>query len=345
MAAVRAVRSDLAEGMVDQATVLPIAALVEEPGARTWTRRRAVALALAYAVGLLGMMLTKGLFISPDRYFLILLVPALVLGVAVRYVADFLPFVALVLLYEFTRGYGHQADVLVMHWRPHYEPMIMIDRLVGFGTTPPELLQRWFWSGHLRLGDYVVVLFDHAHFFVPPTLLFIIWLERRDLFYRGAVALLIAAFTASLIFFLYPAIPPWLAGRRGALDVVSINAVYSHGTSLPGGASLIEKHIPANYVAAVPSLHAAFALLTWLIARSWRPTAGRIFAAYPIIMWVIIVYLGDHYVADIIAGVVVALFAWALARRFVAPGGLLSALSGPFEAPLRLSRTFGGASE
>ena len=60
-----------------------------EPG--VWTRRRVAALVLGYLAGLAGMILVKGVFLSADRYFLILLVPAVALGVGRAYVRDFLP--------------------------------------------------------------------------------------------------------------------------------------------------------------------------------------------------------------------------------------------------------------
>ena len=61
-------------------------------------------------------------------------------------------------------------------------------------------------------------------------------------------------------------------------------------------------------------------------------------------MWFSIIYLGDHYVADIVAGVAVALIGWKLAGRLTRPGTLLDRLTAGPVAPLRLARTFGGPS-
>ena len=63
----------------------------------------------------------------------------------------------------------------------------------------------------------------------------------------------------------------------------------------------------ANNVAAMPSLHAAFALLIvlylWrLVPRWWRP----LLALYPLAMAFSLVYSGEHYVVDCIAGWVYA---------------------------------------
>ena len=63
----------------------------------------------------------------------------------------------------------------------------------------------------------------------------------------------------------------------------------------------------ANNVAAMPSLHAAFALL--IVLYVWRlvPRWSRFFLAlYPPAMAFSLVYAGEHYVVDCIAGWVYA---------------------------------------
>ena len=109
-----------------------------------WTRRRVATLVLGYLVGLGAMVLVKGVFLSADRYFLILLVPALALRTGRAYIRDFLPFIVLVLLYEEARGVAH-----LLHPSPFYEPMLLFDRWLGFGEVPTIRLQDWLWQGHL----------------------------------------------------------------------------------------------------------------------------------------------------------------------------------------------------
>ena len=161
-----------------------------EPG--VWTRRRVAALVLGYLAGLGGMILVKGVFLSADRYFLILLVPAVALGVGRGYVRDFLPFIALVLLYEEARGLAHS-----LHPHPFYEPMLTLDRWIGLGQVPTIRLQGWLWHGHLEWYDHAFSLLDRLHFIVPPTLLLLIWLERREVFYRCAATLVAVSFAGA----------------------------------------------------------------------------------------------------------------------------------------------------
>ena len=84
------------------------------------------------------------------------------------------------------------------------------------------------------------------------------------------------------------------------LPFTNAGAVFEHGTGY------------ANDVAAMPSLHAAFALLftlcLWrLVPRYVRP----LLAVYPAAMALALVYSGEHYVVDCIAGWVYAVAAFA----------------------------------
>jgi hypothetical protein len=288
------------------------------------------ALVLGYLAGLGAMILVKGVFLSADRYFLILLVPALALRTGRAYIRDFLPFIALILLYEEARGVAH-----VIQPHPFYEPMLTIDRWLGFGEVPTNRLQGWLWQGHLEWYDHALSLLDRLHFIVPPTLLLLIWLERRDVFYRCAATLLGVSFAGAATFAAFPAAPPWLASKHHLIPHV-YRIGYIEGGASPVGTSKswIEAHILGNPVAAVPSLHAAYATLVLLFAYAWRGRIAALIAApYTLGMWFTVVYLGDHYVADIIVGVAYAAAGWMLIPRLLRREPL-RALLGPPEGPL-----------
>jgi len=256
-------------------------------------------LVIGYLVGLGGMILVKGVFLSADRYFLILLVPAIALGVGRAYVRDFLPFIALVLVYEEARGLAH-----TLHPHPFYEPMLTLDRWIGLGEIPTVRLQGWLWHGHLEWYDHALSLLDRLHFIVPPTLLLLIWLERREVFYRCAITLLTVSFAGALTFLIFPAAPPWLASKHGLVPhVYRIGYIEGGDSPVATSKSWIEAHLLGNPVAAVPSLHAAYATLVVLFVYAWRGRRWALFATpYASGMWFTVVYLGDHYVADIIVG-------------------------------------------
>jgi hypothetical protein len=299
-----------------------------EPG--LWTRRRVATLVVGYLAGLGAMVLVKGVFLSADRYFLILLVPAVALRAGRAYVRDFLPFIVLVLLYEEARGLAH-----VLHPHPFYEPMLTLDRWIGLGQVPTIRLQGWLWHGHLEWYDHALSLLDRLHFIVPPTLLLVIWLERREVFYRCAATLVAVSYAGAATFLAFPAAPPWLASKHHLVPhVYRIGYIEGGSSPVATSKSWIEAHILSNPVAAVPSLHAAYSLLVLLFAYAWRGRIGAWCAVpYTAGMWFTVIYLGDHYVVDIVVGAAYALAGWVLVPRLLRATPL-RVLLGPFPSPL-----------
>ena len=180
---------------------------------------------------------------------------------------DFLPFVAAILLYENLRGVAHS-----LRPEPFYMPMIDVDRFLAFGHVPSVVLQDWLWTGSVQWYDQVLAVVARAHFFVPPTLLFLIWLERRELFYRAVVALVGVSLVGALVFLVFPAAPPWRASEVGLLpDLVKIGTAQAAASPVDATRSFISNMELPNPYAAVPSLHTAYSLLTFVFAFAWRP--------------------------------------------------------------------------
>ncbi len=70
-----------------------------------------------------------------------------------------------------------------------------------------------------------------------------------------------------------------------------------------------------NPTAAMPSIHMALTFLVLLLAREFAPRWTWPLVAYNILMAFSLVYLGEHYVTDVMAGVIVAAIAAMVARR------------------------------
>jgi hypothetical protein len=68
--------------------------------------------------------------------------------------------------------------------------------------------------------------------------------------------------------------------------------------------------VSSNDVAAFPSLHAAYPFLAFLFVRRVFPRAGWLMLAYAVCVWFSIVYLGEHWVVDIIGGVAYSIAAY-----------------------------------
>jgi membrane-associated phospholipid phosphatase len=240
------------------------------------------------------------LTLSPDRYALLLLVPALVLRRGRRYLLDFVPFVTLIVIYAECRGLAHLA-------RPdaYFLPHLDLERALFGGQVPASVLQSWLWSGHERWYDALLLGVSRIHQFVPLTLAFVLWVRRRALFYRFATTMLVLSFAAAVTFLLYPAAPPWHAAERGHLSVEKIGGhASSRVTTLWAPYDLVH----GNPDAAIPSLHAGYAFLVFLFVAMlvwrtrWRWPLVAAAALYPAAQSYAAVYTGNHYVVDLVIG-------------------------------------------
>ena len=145
---------------------------------------------------------------------------------------------------------------------------------------------------------------------MTPLLLAVLWVRNRAHWARFA-RLVVALSAAGLVtYVLYPAAPPWLAARDGVVEPVKrLSGVGWEVLGLPrAGALLADSQGEVNQVAAVPSLHTAFAVLACLVllpvaTRSWQRV---LLVAYPVLMGVVLVWAGEHYVIDTLLGAVYA---------------------------------------
>jgi hypothetical protein len=274
-------------------------------GARaSLTRRDKIVALAAFAGALAAAMAMFGLSLTPDRYLLVLLVPALALRSARRYLWDFVPFAVLILLYSEMRGVIH-----TIRPHPYYLPQLDAERWLFGGHVPAVDIQRWLWAGHEQWFDRALLFVTKIHSIIPTTLGFLLWLRRRALFYRFAASMLTLSYAAALTFLLYPAAPPWAAGRDGLLAVVKIGGPSgASSTAGVGGGSGLYRIIHGNPYAAIPSLHAGYAFMVFLMIASlaW-PTRHRwlgVVAAafYPALQSFAVVYTGNHYVVDLLIG-------------------------------------------
>jgi membrane-associated phospholipid phosphatase len=125
-------------------------------------------------------------------------------------------------------------------------------------------------------------------------------------------------------YFLYPAAPPWWASQYGLIEPVArISTRGWKAIGLHGAGNILNAgQIASNPVAAMPSLHSAFALLVVAfflnrVRRRWWP----LLLAYPLAMTFTLVYSGEHYLIDVFVGwayVVVTLAAVGLGERWYA---------------------------
>lgn len=237
-------------------------------------------------------------------------------GYARGVLLEWLPFIAILIAYDSLRGTAGRL------FGVHYLPQLQFDRALFGGNAPSVLLQRWLWHGHVVWYDVIAWGVYLSHFFATPVLAAVLWKIDRQRFRWFAVTVVALSFAGLITYALYPAAPPWMASQAHLMaPIIRIIPAVWHSLSLHSAGSLVESGYQyANNVAAVPSLHAAFSLLIaitlWPRRHTWlRPLV----ALYPLAMAFSLVYTGEHYFADVLAGwaytIAVVLAVRALGRR------------------------------
>lgn len=250
-----------------------------------------------------GLMIWQGIGIAPDRYAFVLLLASLLIKRTRSFILDWIPFLFILISYDFLRGF---ADNLGQ--RVHFLELTYAEQSL-FGFIPIITLQKQFYHpGFLSWYDFAAAMFYFLHFALPLSFGFALWVSNRDYFRRFVTAILLLSYSAWVTFLVFPSAPPWMASNEGYIPKVykimdSALNIFPDKWDLPS----VYHNFNPNPVAALPSLHAAYPFLVLLFGLKFFKLRAIPFTPYVLATWMSIVYLGEHYVVDIIAGVLYAL--------------------------------------
>lgn len=226
--------------------------------------------------------------------------------------------------YDYSRGIADRLGMPLQVDMPRD-----IDRSLFFGADPTVWIQRKFYErDHVRWYDVAGSMVYYTHFVVPVAVAVVLWVTNRRQWGRYVRRFATALYVAVAGFILLPTVPPWMAASTQfpyrILDPIARPTTrgWSHLRFRTFVEWVIRGRDWANPTAAMPSLHAGFALLVPLFLMPFvRPRAVKAaLAAFPLLMAVTLVYFGEHYVADVLGGwIVVAgsvgFWGWWEARR------------------------------
>jgi hypothetical protein len=136
-----------------------------------------------------------------------------------------------------------------------------------------------------------------------------VYLRRNDAFYKLRNTVILANVIGLVGYVLLPTAPPRMFPDYGFADSLAGFGGLTHGSAV------IE--LASNPYAAVPSLHAADALILGIVMSTLVRSRilKAIWLAWPVWVWIVVMATGNHYWLDIAAGVLVAGVAAAVVYR------------------------------
>jgi membrane-associated phospholipid phosphatase len=226
--------------------------------------------------------------------------------------------------------WGYIAAYEMPHDRPdelarraHRDYPIAADRVLGLGVLPTVRLQRAFATpGKVSRFERLLVLCHWVWFMVPHLSLLYIMLRRRERF-PAAAARMYAVFDLGAIFYwVIPTAPPWWAATEGRLDdgqqVEIRRMMIEYGPIFWGPLwEPLFGFLGGNPLAAMPSLHFATSLMGAHALSEIDPVAGAVGWSYATMLGLGLVYLGEHYLIDLIGGAALTEGVRVAAPRFV----------------------------
>ncbi len=206
---------------------------------------------------------------------------------------------------------------------------IALDRALGLGELPTTRLQRALSRpGEVTLLDRALSVVHWVWFFEPHLTLLFVQARHVERFPRAARQMAATYDIGCALYFALPTAPPWWASEQGHLeppvDRIAAEVAAEHapaevrrlmvdvGEATWGPAwDRLYESLGGNPWAAMPSLHFATSVMAALLLAEIGPVAGALGAGYSAALGFALVYLGEHYVTDLVAGAAVV----ALVRR------------------------------
>jgi membrane-associated phospholipid phosphatase len=197
---------------------------------------------------------------------------------------------------------------------------IKVDRALGFGELPSVRLQRALAGlGRRNTLDRFLSWVHWAWFLEPHGALTWILARHPEHFARSARQMSAVFDVGCAVYMAAPTAPPWWASEQGYTDAKVRRIMQEVGEEEWGRAwPVLYDALGGNPWAAMPSLHFATSLMAALLLAETGAAEGALGWAYVGALGFALVYLGEHYVVDLIAGAAIVI-AVRKGERYVEP--------------------------
>jgi len=247
-------------------------------------------------------------------------------GITRKFITGFSVFIVYWIIFDYMKAFPNYLFRQV-----HIEGLYRAEK-AWFGIvtaagvrTPNECFQQHHhWILDVLSGSFYLC-------WVPIPLLFATYLffKHRPLFLQFALAFFVVNLLGFVVYYIYPAAPPWYVQEHGFNFVASTpgnTAGLKRFDELAGVTifqSLYAKG--SNVFAAMPSLHSAYPVIVLFYGAKGR--FGYINIIFAVIMtgiWCSAVYTSHHYVLDVLAGMCTAAAGIILVERGISRPGWFS---------------------
>lgn len=218
----------------------------------------------------------------------------LVIGRTRQFARELTPFIVLLLSYEALQGVaGSLAIAPVIH------ATAISTTITHYGFL--EAIQSAFLSPDLT--DIMTFVYGlHFPLIIIASVLF--WYANRTVYKRYVYSLVAVSYVSLLFYVIAPSAPPWYNGV--VTNLLAGTSSQTGSSGIIGEFAKIGSLIESDKFAAFPSLHAAYAVLFGYFMIKLK----RVYAlvSVPIVGGILFstVYLGQHYIIDLIGGTAVA---------------------------------------
>jgi membrane-associated phospholipid phosphatase len=207
---------------------------------------------------------------------------------------------------------GHELpydDPAAARRRLRIDYPIRVDRVLGGSELPNVRLQGALAGlGRRNTVDRVLSWVHWAWFLEPHGALTWILARHPEHFPRSARQMSAVFDLGCALYMAVPTAPPWWASDEGYTDAKVRRIMQEVGEEEWGRAwPILYDTLGGNPWAAMPSLHFATSLMAALLLAETGPTEGALGWTYAGVLGFALVYLGEHYVIDLLAAAAIVI--------------------------------------
>ncbi|MDF2193408.1 phosphatase PAP2 family protein [Paraflavitalea sp. CAU 1676] len=263
-----------------------------------------------------------------DQLVLIAIFNGLYYGSAItrKFITGFSIFIVYWIIFDYMKAFPNYA------FRPvHIEQLYEAEKsLFGIHTASGVVTPNEYFQQHPSVaGDWLSGVFYLC--WVPVPLLFAAFLffRNRPVFLRFALAFFAVNMIGFVVYYIYPAAPPWYVQEHGFSLITSTpgNTAGLHRFDELVGAPIFQSLYAkgSNVFAAMPSLHSAYPVVVLYYGMKGRYRyASILFAVVMLGIWSAAVYTSHHYVLDVLAGITCAVLGIGCVEKGISGNGPFS---------------------